>query len=411
MIKKILPIIVLLIIPFIHFCSYDTTSSKDNEGPIVSILSPVNNSVFDEGTIVAITVDVSDNFGITKLEYIIDSELEYTINSTPYLYNWNTKGKSGSHTIKVKAFDKIGNVGESELLTILINSSQINTPPVAFFTLSTERINPGGMFGYDASACSDNEDPVEVLVVRWDWENDGIWDTEYSTQKKDATYFPSIGDYTIKMQVKDTGGLTDTTTREIRITWSSGEYGTVTDIDGNVYKTVKIGNNWWMAENLRVKHFRNGDSIPYAPNDNSPGYYTYESDSLTDIYGYLYTYDAANDIRHIAPEGWHVPDWEDLEIMRTIGGGHMKESGFIHWKEPNLGATNDIEFLALPGGYYNPISGFSEIGRSANFWPRDSRLYSGSSLANFYSLTYDSDELFWTTIKTDYGLSVRCVKD
>ena len=94
--------------------------------------------------------------------------------------------------------------------------------------------------------------------------------------------------------------------------------GTVTDTDRNVYKTLKIGNQWWMAENLKVTHYANGDSIPFIKfgrdwgNITSGAYCFFMNDSVNaTIYGNLYNRFAADDQRSIAPEGWHVSSDEE----------------------------------------------------------------------------------------------------
>ena len=149
---------------------------------------------------------------------------------------------------------------------------------------------------------------------------------------------------------------------------------TVTDIDGNTYKTVKIGNQIWMAENLKVTHYRNGDIIPNVTNNFEWAYLStgawcvHDNDgSYANTYGYLYNWYAVNDIRNIAPEGWHVPtdeEWKELEMYLgmsqteaddtgyrgTNEGGKLKEAGTTHWETPNTGATNETGFSALPGG-------------------------------------------------------------
>ena len=94
------------------------------------------------------------------------------------------------------------------------------------------------------------------------------------------------------------------------------ETSTVTDVDGNVYKTVKIGNQWWMAENLSVTHFNDGSALDFfALNDADTLWanaanpsYTVINDSL---FGYLYNFNVVENVKNIAPEGWHVPTDED----------------------------------------------------------------------------------------------------
>ena len=148
----------------------------------------------------------------------------------------------------------------------------------------------------------------------------------------------------------------------------------VTDIDGNVYKTIKIGDQLWMAENLKVTRYNNEDSIPHITDPgmwaelNSGAYSIYENDTNNvSIYGLLYNWHAVTDNRKIAPVGWHVPtddEWKELEMYLgmsqsdaddvgwrgTDEGGKLKETGTAHWISPNTGATNESGFTALPSG-------------------------------------------------------------
>ena len=138
------------------------------------------------------------------------------------------------------------------------------------------------------------------------------------------------------------------------------ETGTVTDIDGNIYKTIKIGNQWWMAENLKTVHFSDGMAAAS---------YIYNNDETNLIFGRLYTWrtvvngttDTHNNpstIQGIAPIGWHIPskaEWEELINYLggvDVAGGKLKKEGETHWKNPNTGATNQSLFSALPGGMY-----------------------------------------------------------
>jgi uncharacterized protein (TIGR02145 family) len=139
--------------------------------------------------------------------------------------------------------------------------------------------------------------------------------------------------------------------------------GIPVDIDGNEYHTVIIGGQEWMVENLRVTPYRNGDPIPNVSDTTSwralttGAYCSYDNDpSCSAMYGNLYNWYAVNDFRQIAPEGWHVPTYEEWIVLEThlggdtIAGGKLKESGTEHWRAPNVGGTNESGFSALPGG-------------------------------------------------------------
>jgi len=167
---------------------------------------------------------------------------------------------------------------------------------------------------------------------------------------------------------------------------------TLKDIDGNIYKTIKIGDMLWSTENLRVTHYQNGDSIPnviekYDWSELVTGAYCKYDNNDYDArkYGYLYNWYAINDIRNIAPVGWHVPTDEEftrLYIILGISkieadsinlygekiGGKLKESGTSHWESPNTGSTNESGFSALPGGFRLYDGNFDGIECSSLFW-------------------------------------------
>ena len=188
------------------------------------------------------------------------------------------------------------------------------------------------------------------------------------------------------------------------------ETGTVTDIDGNSYQTVKIGDQWWMAENLRVTHFRNGEDIS--------SYCAYNNEEyIAEIYGYLYYWNAVTDDRKIAPTGWKVPSDEDWEILiETLGGegvaaNKLKESGDDHWSSSTLDVTNESGFTALPGGYrcYNYGEAFTGLNSIATFWsntPVDNEAWYfiiGNASLKQTAPKHES--------RDDCGFSVRCIKE
>ena len=144
---------------------------------------------------------------------------------------------------------------------------------------------------------------------------------------------------------------------------STINYGSASDIDGNVYKTVAIGQQTWMAENLKVTHYNNGDVIPNVKESSSwkllktGARCYYDNDSVNSgAYGAIYNWYSVWDSRKICPQGWHVPTDNDWNIListlggETIAGGRMKETGTTHWFAPNNGATNESGFSALGGG-------------------------------------------------------------
>ena len=161
----------------------------------------------------------------------------------------------------------------------------------------------------------------------------------------------------------------------------------VTDIDGNEYETVEIGEQVWMAENLKVTHYRNGDEIPTGYSDavwenlTTGAYAVYDdNESNADTYGYLYNWYAVDDDRGVCPASWHVPtDGEYTALSDYLGGtsvsgGKLKEctEGSCpeseYWYSPNTEATNESGFTGLPGGAHYYYGNSRHIGYNGSFW-------------------------------------------
>ncbi|MCH7733493.1 MAG: PKD domain-containing protein [Candidatus Marinimicrobia bacterium] len=333
----------------------------------------------------------------------------------------------GTYTVKLEVKDS-GGLTDTTTKTVMLS----NTAPTASFTIDPTSGTTSTTFNFDASGSSDNEDATSALQVRWDWTNNGSYDTNWSTDKTTTHQYSTAGTYTVKLEVKDTGGLINSTTRQVNVSNSDGDTGTITDIDGNVYNTIQIGNQEWMSENLKVTHYRNGDAIPNVTgntewsNLSTGAYCSYDNnDSNIDTYGLLYNWYAVADSRKIAPAGWHIPtdaEWKELEMYLgmsqseaddtgdrgTDEGGKLKEVGTTHWQSPNTGATNESGFSALPGGhryYYGP---FGRVGYNALFW---STTESNSSSAWTHRLYYSGSAVGRYGYHKLSGFSVRCVRD
>lgn len=199
------------------------------------------------------------------------------------------------------------------------------------------------------------------------------------------------------------------------------QYGQVSDKEGNNYRTVVLDNKTWMAENLRVTKYKNGESIETTnPNQDiskvsEPKYYwSYKGkDSLSKIYGNLYTWYVIQDPRGVCPEGFHVPsDQEWISLINSLdgnieAGAKLKETDFDHWFKPNANATNESGFTALPGGYRDNDGKYYVLGFRGYWW---------SSKKNYVvmawntGLIYNNDILERLDFLKKNGLSVRCVK-
>jgi uncharacterized protein (TIGR02145 family) len=193
---------------------------------------------------------------------------------------------------------------------------------------------------------------------------------------------------------------------------------TVTDVDGNTYNFVVIGSQTWMKENLKVTRYRNGELIgttaPATLNvsgEAAPKYqWAYDgNESNAAIYGRLYTWFAIIDSRNLCPAGWHVPsdiEWTTLSTYLGgiyVAGGKMKETGTVHWVSPNVGATNESGFTALPGGYRSDNGSYTSVGGDGHWW---------SSTDTWYRYIWsNSANINRDHSSNPFGLSVRCIKD
>jgi uncharacterized protein (TIGR02145 family) len=203
----------------------------------------------------------------------------------------------------------------------------------------------------------------------------------------------------------------------------------VTDIDGNVYQTVNIGDQVWMAENLKVTHYRDGTAITNVTDSGTWGNLTTEAYCIynnnasneNETYGALYNWYAVTDSRNIAPEGWHVPSEAEWQVLidylggDAVASGKMKATGTIEdgngfWFSPNAGATNESGFTAIPGGNSgnNGDVGYNIMGYLGYFW--SSTAYNSSRAIGCY-LYYDHSGVTYNSGLNSNGFSVRCVRD
>ena len=196
------------------------------------------------------------------------------------------------------------------------------------------------------------------------------------------------------------------------------------DIDGNVYKIVKIGSQIWMAENLKVTHYNDGVAIPNITDNNAwvnqrtGAYCDYDNTpSNSEIYGRLYNCYTVWTGK-LAPAGWHVPseaDWFLLCKNIQNDGGTLKETGYNHWWSPNTGATNSTGFTALPNGgrYGNNLyatPGYYNIHENSTWW--SSETFTDPENAEEFILSYQTSLIYYSfSQKAKEGYGVRLIKD
>jgi uncharacterized protein (TIGR02145 family) len=194
-------------------------------------------------------------------------------------------------------------------------------------------------------------------------------------------------------------------------------YGSVSDNDGNTYKTIQVGSQTWMAENLKTTKFNDNTPVPFVTGDaiwtnlSTPGYTWYKNDSIA--YGALYNWFSVNTGK-LCPTGWHVPSDEEWTGLTTylggddIAGDKIKETGTFHWLSPNTTATNESGLTALPGGYRNYYGTFGNL-KKIGYWWSSTSFNTVDAYYRFISSDYESVDRSNSSQKG--GFSVRCLKD
>jgi uncharacterized protein (TIGR02145 family) len=192
------------------------------------------------------------------------------------------------------------------------------------------------------------------------------------------------------------------------------------DVDGNKYSAVVIGDQTWMAENLKTTKYRNKSAIPKVEDDadwqnqTSGAYSHYNNNEGTgNTYGALYNWYAVESGK-LCPEGWHVPSKDEWSVLikhlggNTVAGGHLKETGTAHWTSPNAGATNSTGFNALPGGERLNDGTFEGLKNKGYWW---SASEANETYAWGWLLLYGYEGIGSYDNDKKNGFSVRCVKD
>lgn len=199
---------------------------------------------------------------------------------------------------------------------------------------------------------------------------------------------------------------------------------TIADIDGNIYNVIKIGNQTWMAENLKTITYNDGTEIQNLTDDldwanamnflgmEGGAYCWYNNDpSYKNVYGALYNWYAVNTGK-LCPAGWHVPtsqEWWSLGeyLDFEVAGGKLKETGTAHWSSPNTGASNITGFTALPGGIRSNGGSFLYLGLYG-YWLTS--VSDGLVVADSFYMFYNFGYLTPNPANIRDGLSVRCLK-
>jgi uncharacterized protein (TIGR02145 family) len=210
----------------------------------------------------------------------------------------------------------------------------------------------------------------------------------------------------------------------------------VKDIDGNSYKTVKIGEQIWMAENLKVTQYRNGDPIPNLTDENDwenteqGAYCNYDNnEDNVETYGRLYNWYAVDDKRGLAPRGWHIPTDDEIKELEIYLGMSHSEADDTNYRGTNEGSklAGGDDFGRLNGALVKTpefgTSGFDflpagcRLSLGGDYFSMDIRGYFWSSTEDnngkgwYRNLIYNRSEVYRLSRNKNYGFSVRCIKD
>jgi len=203
---------------------------------------------------------------------------------------------------------------------------------------------------------------------------------------------------------------------------NSFTYGSLTDIDGNVYKTIKIGNQEWMAEDLKVTRLNDATDISLTTDNvtwgtlTTPAYCWYNNNiAYKQNFGAIYNWFAV-ETGKLCPSGWHVPSDNEWTILTdylggtNVAGGKLKETGLFHWNTPNTGATNSSGFTAIPTGARKyPEGNFYGVGVHDSWWSSTEYNY----LKPYYRSVFSMNETVFRGFGTlkGAGIAIRCIKD
>ncbi|MCP4176259.1 MAG: PKD domain-containing protein [bacterium] len=261
----------------------------------------------------------------------------------------------------------------------------------------------------------------------WLWD---FGDGNTSTDQNPTHTYTEEGTYSVSLTVSNSL-LDQKVIKEITV---NSIYGNVTDVDGNTYPTVKIGNQIWMAENLRASRYSNGTAIPQVTNNtswvnlgdnNTDKAYCYYNNNANyaSAYGALYSWAAASNgvsgsgnpsgIQGVCPTGWHLPsdaEWTELTDYlggESLAGDKMKEAGTTHWTSPNNG-TNSSGFTAVSSPIRRTKGTFSDGGDHVYWWSATDN----NGTTNNHSRMLNNSLGFGNYAHwKSYGFSVRCLKN
>lgn len=378
----------LLGVTYVRAARNDVTSTPITvlvyEGANSIVISPPEIDI-DFGatdTLVAVVVDENGNeISGLALVWRSDNSSVATISNTGIISGASVGNTSVTASLRGVSSDPVA----VQVRTILptINTGEVTeiTPRTALVSgYVTQQVGNGYTSEYGVCWSMEAEPTISDSKLLAETSNDAFL-LEISLLQPETNYY---------VRAYATNGRGTGYGSTLSFTTTAYETGTATDIDGNVYQTIKIGDQWWLAENLRVTHYRNGDPISTGYDDVTWGYLSTEGFCVYDdnssyfaTYGYLYNWYVVEDSRNVAPEGWHIPtdeEWMQLESylgmeqsdvinmgFRGTGEGRKLKS-ISGWNRDRNG-TNSSGFNARPAGERSGGTGiFMGDGRYTKYW-------------------------------------------
>ena len=398
----------LIIVIFVLVIVFPTCQEEENEQPNrwpeCNIILPEEHSEIEQGEVVLIATDASDDDA--NLEYVrftINGEEVAKVELFPYNYSWNTTDYPPDYyELEAIATDTKDKINRGSIMVSIVEPTLPDSLPEANFEADLTDIKVGAEVHFT--------DTLSKYATAWFWD---FGDGHTSAEQSPSHIYDSVGTYHVKLKVINPTGM-DSLIKENYINVDSTiEYGGgVTDIDGNHYSTVIIGEQEWMAENLKVGTYKDGTPITYNEGqwDVGQAYYCwYENDSAqyAPNYGALYSQSAVAS-GNLCPDGWHIPintEWLDLT-------GYIADQGFENrqalalksntgWLDDGNG-TDGFGFSALPAGVRTLDNTFSGL-ETEGWWYGGSRALIMNSEYEFVTLNFYGDYVS--------GFTVRCVKD
>ncbi len=401
-------------------------------------IGPVNTTfIFDAG-------ESYYSDGLQESHYDVKSKWDFDYTGIEDIF-WDTEESdedivnhvyTEAKTYRVLLHARSGGFNDtSSMLVVVIEAT--NTPPGAAFSIWLDEGYPMKNFYVDANLSWDNQDPSDLLEVRWDWEDDGTYDTEYTTNKLADHGYKQPGIYTIRLQVKDTEELTGEMTQIVTVHGPGGAPcpGLETVLYGpHTYNTVQIGDQCWLKENLKIGDMILGNVT--SQNNSEIEKYCYNNNADTcEKYGGLYSWDEmmqyieTEGAKGICPPDWHIPTDEEWKILEgncdsqygvgdpewdKVGGRgsdvgtNLRSQYGTGWNGGTLG-YDLYGFRGLPAGSrLQPPQSFGGKGTSGVFWT-STKYYTQGAWARILGIGGTGDSRVSRT-RTE-GQSVRCLKN